>query len=156
METKGMEEIYLKAANILNEMIPEPWKKIYLYAEVSEDSRQVYYYYFPFEEDVPVYNLDIVKKFDVEEQKYEDLEDELYDCFTYLWEEFGEQNQEKWTNLTFKLEHTGEFDIDYNYDDLSEADSYEQQIIWEYKNMGLITEGNRPKKIIDKYVSENS
>lgn len=27
----------------------------------------------------------------------------------------------------------GEFSIDYNYDDLSEADPYEQQGIWEYK-----------------------
>ncbi|PLR81665.1 cytoplasmic protein [Bacillus canaveralius] len=144
-----MEQLYQNAVEILNNMIPVPWEKIYLYAEVSEDSRQIYFYFYPEGETVPVYSLDIVKKFNLQEDDFEQLEDELYDCFTEIWEEFGNQKQEKWTNLTFTLDHTGDFNIEYNYDDLSEVDSYEQQIIWEYKNLGLITEGERPKKIIE-------
>ncbi|MFJ5621617.1 immunity protein YezG family protein [Peribacillus loiseleuriae] len=131
-----------------------PWLKIYLYAEVSEDSRQVFFYFYTLDKSVPVYSLDIVKKYNLEEQDLEELEDELYECFTELWEEFGNQNQEKWTNLTFAIDNTGNFNIDYYYDDLSEVDSYEQQIIWEYKIMGLLTEGDRPKAIIEKYISE--
>ncbi len=37
-----MEMLYEKAANILNEMIPEAWNKILLYTEVSEEGRKVY------------------------------------------------------------------------------------------------------------------
>lgn len=152
METSKMEELYQNAAEILNNMIPVPWKKIYLYAEVSEDSRQVIFYFYPEDKNVPIYSLDITNNFNVEEQYLDDLEDELYETFTELWDEFEKQKQEKWTNLTFILDNSGEFNIDYKYNDLSEVDSYEQQIIWEYKNMGIIGEGNRPKEIIDKYI----
>ncbi|WP_257350206.1 antitoxin YezG family protein [Pseudalkalibacillus decolorationis] len=48
-----------------------------------------------------------------------------------------------------------DFNIDYNYEDLSEVDSYEQQIIWEYKNLGIKTKGKRPQAIIEKYIAEN-
>ena len=34
--TKIIGEIFQKEANILNNMIPEEWVKIYLYAEVKE------------------------------------------------------------------------------------------------------------------------
>ncbi|MGJ7922911.1 immunity protein YezG family protein [Neobacillus sp. LXY-4] len=47
-----------------------------------------------------------------------------------------------------------EFNIDYNHEDLCEVDSYEQQIIWKYKNIGLIKEGERPKAIIQRYIQE--
>lgn len=148
-----MEDLYQRAAEILNNLIPVPWKKIYLYAEVSDDSRQVFFYFYPEEKNVPIYSLDIIDKYNVEEQYFEELEDELYDVFTELWDVFERQKQEKWTNLTFILDNSGEFNIDYNYNDLAEADSYEQQIIWEYKYLKKITEEDRPRAIIEKFLS---
>jgi hypothetical protein len=55
--------------------------------------------------------------------------DVLYDVFSELWDVLERQKQEKWTNLTFILDNSGEFNIDYNYNDLAEADSNDQQII---------------------------
>ncbi|ACK92486.1 immunity protein YezG family protein [Bacillus cereus] len=154
METNEMEKLYQNIAGILNDMIPVDWLKIYLYAEVSEDSRQVFFYFYSADESAPIYSLDIVEKYNVEGHYCEELEDELYECFTELWHEFERQKQEKWTNLTFTLNNSGEFNIDYDYSDLSEVDSYEQQIIWEYKHMGIVADGDRPKAIIDRYIAE--
>jgi uncharacterized protein (TIGR01741 family) len=153
METNKMEDLYQKAAEILSNLIPVPWKKIYLYAEVSDDSRQVFFYFYPEDKNAPIYSLDIINKYNVEDQFFEELEDELYDVFTELWNLFEIQKQEKWTNLTFILDNSGEFNIDYNYNDWAEADSYEEQIIWEYTYLNKITEEDRPRAIIEKYLS---
>ncbi len=150
-----MENIYQEIAYNLQSMIPGAWIKIHLYAEVWKGSRQVYFYFYPDGKSEPIYSLDIIKKYNVDEEAIEELEDNLYDCFTELSEEFSNQNQEKWTNLTLTIDTTGEFNIDYNYEDLSEVDPYEQQIIWEYKNLGIKTKGKRPQAIIEKYIVEN-
>ncbi len=68
---------------------------------------------------------------------------------------FKNQKQEKWTSLTFILENTGEFNIEYNYEDISEQDSYEQRIIWKYKHLGIETKGERPQAIIQKHITES-
>ncbi|WP_144703219.1 immunity protein YezG family protein [Fictibacillus phosphorivorans] len=43
------------------------------------------------------------------------LENELYQNISRLHEEFLEQVQEKWTNLTYILENTGKLKINYGY-----------------------------------------
>lgn len=147
-----MEKLYQQAANLVNEMIPEPWDKIYLYTEVSEDSRQVYFYYYPEGQEIPIYSLDITDKYEINEDKFNELDDLLYDCFTELWEEFKRNKQEVWTNLTFILDNTGKFKIEFGYEDLSEADLYESKVIWKYKYLGLRTKGERANKIIENYI----
>jgi hypothetical protein len=81
-------------AEILSNLIPVPWKKIYLYAEVSDDSRQMFFYFYPEDKNAPIYSLDIINKYNVEDQFFEELEDELYDVFTELWNLFEIQKQE--------------------------------------------------------------
>lgn len=44
METqKKVGELYQKIAEHLNEMIPSQWKKIILYAEILDDSADIYF-----------------------------------------------------------------------------------------------------------------
>jgi uncharacterized protein (TIGR01741 family) len=129
LETKKMEVIYQRVANILNEMIPEDWRKILLYAEFREGYSQVFFYYYPMNEDKPVYNLDIVDIFNVDKRHYKSLKQELYNCFEELWNEF--KIQEQWTNLTYILDNTGRMKINYGYEDLSEINPVEKQEKWE-------------------------
>lgn len=154
MNTNKMEEIYQKTADVLDSMIPVSWRAIHLYAEVSKEARKVFFYFYPMNSDLPVYNLDIVDEYRVKDQEYEDLEDELYDLCSALWEEFDHQNQEQWSNLTLHLDHSGKFTIDYSYEDLSNVDSYEQQIVWEYIHLGIIPASGRPKSVIDQYLNK--
>ncbi|WP_221567099.1 immunity protein YezG family protein [Alkalihalobacillus sp. TS-13] len=131
METNKMESLYQVAATTLNEMIPEEWDKILLYSEVREGFSQVFFYYYPINEDSPVYSLDILDNFNIDPQYFKQLKQELYGAFEELWNEFKIQNQEQWTNLTFLLENTGQMKIEYGYEDVADLNHVEKQEQWE-------------------------
>lgn len=126
-----MEVIYQKVANILVEMIPEEWEKILLYAEVREGFSQVFFYYYPVNQEQPVYSLDIVDVFNIDKPLHRKLKQELYDCFEELWNEFMVQDQELWTSLTYILDNMGRMKLNYGYDDISEISPDEKQDKWE-------------------------
>lgn len=131
LETKHMENIYQNVADILVDMIPEEWEKILLYAEVREGFSQVYFYYYPTQQEKPVYSLDIPYVFNVDKRQHKEMKQELYECFEELWNEFKVQGQEQWSNLTFILDNTGQMKLNYGYDDISEISPDEKQEKWE-------------------------
>ncbi len=133
MKTKIMEQTYQQIANTLLNIIQEDWKQVLLYAEIREGYKKVYFYYYPESGGSPVYSLDIVELFNMVEDEYDGLENELYQNVSRLNEEFLEQGQKKWTNLTFILENTGKMNINYGYDDLSQLIPVEKQEQWEAK-----------------------
>ena len=126
-----MEAIYQKVANILVEMIPDEWEKILLYAEVREGFSQVFFYYYPVNQEQPVYSLDIVDMFNIDKPLHRKLKQELYDCFEELWNEFMVQDQELWTSLTYILDNMGKMKLNYGYEDISEISPDEKQDKWE-------------------------
>ncbi len=91
----------------------------------------MYFYYYPESGGSPIYSLDIVEIYNMVESEYDRLENELYQNISRLHEEFLEQGQEKWTNLTYILENTGKLKINYGYDDLSQLSPVEKQEKWE-------------------------
>lgn len=131
METKLMEQIYQRIANTLVNIVPEEWEKIFLYAEIRENYKKVFFYYYAQSRVEPVYSLYITDLFNISEDDYDELENELYNCFTRLWEEFRVQEQEQWTSLTFILDSTGKMKINYGYKDISELSPIEKQDKWE-------------------------
>ena len=132
-----MEQIYQQIANTLVNIIPEEWEKIFLYAEIREGYKKVFFYYYTQFIVKPVYNLDITSLFNISEEEYDELENKLYNSFTRLWEEFRVQGQEQWTSLTFILDNSGKMKINYDYKDVSELSPIEKQDKWEaeYLNM---------------------
>ncbi|MGV2804247.1 DUF600 family protein [Clostridium perfringens] len=157
METKKMGEIYGVIANKLNDMIPDKWEKIYLYAEVLDDSREVYFYFKSLTNKELVYGHDIPKIYNVDKSIYRQLLRELVSSIVELYNEYKENNEDVWTNLTFFLENTGRFNIKYNYDDIlnSEFTAGERQIIWEYEVLGIEPELDEYKEIINMYLKSN-
>ncbi|WP_336047137.1 immunity protein YezG family protein [Solibacillus ferritrahens] len=47
----------------------------------------------------------------------------------------------------------GKFKIDYDYEDLSEADDYERRIIWKHKYLNLLPEDEDDKKFLEEYLN---
>lgn len=131
MDTNKMEQTYQQVANTLVNIVPEEWTKIFLYAEYREGYRKVFFYYYPKTELKPVYSLDITDSFNIDEDEFDELDNELYNSFSRLWEEFREQEQEQWTNLTFILDNTGKMEIKYGYEDISELNPVDKQAKWE-------------------------
>ncbi|MCE5287478.1 MAG: antitoxin YezG family protein [Pelosinus sp.] len=137
MDTKGMEKLYPKIAKVLVDIIPEDWDKVYLYAEIREGYRQVFFYYYPEKSNSPIYSLDITDKFNINEKQFDERETQLYNCFSELRKEFEIQKQELWTNLTFILDSTGKMKLDYGYEDLSQISPVEKQDKWEAKYLSM-------------------
>lgn len=48
--------------------------------------------------------------------------------------------------------HEGDFKIDYEYEDLSNADDYERRIIWKHKYLNLLPEDEDDQKFLEEYL----
>ncbi|MES9779124.1 TIGR01741 family protein, partial [Bacillus velezensis] len=86
---------------------------------------------------------------------YDQLLIEHQELFEELKEEFKLGNQDIWTNLTLKLENTGKFSIDYNYDDVlsSELDDLQRRDVWKYQNLGILPADEEDRKFIEEYLN---
>lgn len=151
MEQK-LNEIYGKVANTLNKTIPEKWDKVLLYGEVNEDTRTAYFNYYPAGKKESVYSHDIPQIFNIPKLEYRKQLRQLLDNLEELWNEFKNNGQEPWTNLTFILENNGKFNIEYDYTDLSNANDVERHAIWDYKYLGIIPEDEYTKKFVEEYI----
>lgn len=135
-----METIYQKIANTLTTIIPEEWEKVYVYAEMREGYKRVFFYYFPKGRKEPIYSLDISDRFLLDEDEYESNEYELYKMFSELRKEFQDQGQEPWNALTFILDDTGKMKIDLVYEDVSQTSPVDKRSFWESKYLGIRSE----------------
>lgn len=148
-----MGQLYQQIAEQLNEMIPCEWTKIILYAEILDDSSEVYFFFNTLQSEENIYSHDIPKQFDVSKKIYVSLLIELQELFEELREEFKANNQDIWTNLTLKLYNTGKFSIDYDYTDViaSDLNGTQRQMIWEYQNLGILPEDGNDKEFVISY-----
>lgn len=151
METQ-LGKIYQQIGETIVEMIPEEWEKVYLYGEVAEGFCRAYFFYYPKNNKTPVYFHDIREKFNNHEDEFLRLKSQLFDLLVELWETFKKHDQEPWTNLTLFLDSSGKFKIDYDYEDLSDVNPLHQQIIWEYKHLGLIPENQEDREFLEEYL----
>lgn len=142
-----------KICNKINDMIPEEWNKVYIYGEVTEGAGVAAFYYYPQDKDRYVFSADIIDLFDIDENEFSNDEYELLKLFEQLQQEFKNSDQEVWTSVTIYLESTGKFKVDYDYTDLSDADDYNRQIIWEYKHLGVMPEDEDDKQIVEGYIN---
>ena len=66
--------------------------------------------------------------------------------------EFIDNNQEPWTNFTMSFDNTGKFNINFDYDNLSNTNSHERKTIWDYKHLGIMPKSNLGKKYLEAYL----
>ncbi|MCY8951431.1 antitoxin YezG family protein [Bacillus atrophaeus] len=158
METEKMGQLYQKIAEQINDIIPSEWNRVVLYAEILDDSREVYFFFNSNESDEFIYSHDIPEHFQVSEQIYDDLLIKLQNLFDELRNEYKENNPEVWTNLTLKLESNGKFSIDYDYEDViaSELNGTQRQVVWEYKHLGLFPRSKRSKEFLENYLEKHN
>jgi uncharacterized protein (TIGR01741 family) len=152
MNDEKLSKLYSEIAEIVIDTIPDKWFKIYLYGEVGEGVQESYFYYYPEEGATPIYSHNIVELFNVSEEEYFKKWHCLLDCIKTMKKEFIDNNQEAWTNFTMIFDKTGKFKIDFNYDDLSNENSHERMVIWEYEHLRIMPKSNSGKKYLEKYL----
>ncbi|WP_288144066.1 TIGR01741 family protein [Bacillus subtilis] len=154
METKKMQDLYQLISQKLNDIIPCEWTKIYLYAEVLDDSTMVLFHFRTPGNNQIIYSQDIPSHYNVSKDIFKTLLRKLRELFEELRTEHRNNNDDVWTNLTLTLDSSGKFQLDYNYDDIlaSEFDGYERIAIWEYKNLGILPEDEDDKEFVISYL----
>lgn len=153
MNEEQLERLYQQIAEVVAETIPEEWSKIYLYGEIVEGSQTAYFYYYPEGSDKPIYSHEITELFTVSELEYTEKWHRLVDFIQELWRAFKDNGQDPWTNLTMVFDRIGKFNIDFNYDDLSNTDPHQRKTIWKYVHLGIIPKSNSGKRHLEKHLS---
>jgi len=83
---------------------------------MDEDySSGIYFHYYSKEDEKYVYSLDIEDIFKIDKKEEDKKENELRNYFKELKDEFKDNKQEVWTNLTMYVREDGEFKIEYDY-----------------------------------------
>ncbi|MED0757039.1 antitoxin YezG family protein [Aneurinibacillus thermoaerophilus] len=152
MDEIRLNSIYQKIAQTVIETIPEEWLKVFVYGEITEDVRTSFFYYYPDNNSIPTYSHDIPNLFGIDKEEYKKLWRQLLDGLEELWYEFKNNGQEPWTSITFIFDNKGDFKIDYDYEDLSDADDNERSIIWEHKYLGLIPKDEDDRLFLEEYL----
>ncbi|OMI28476.1 cytoplasmic protein [Bacillus haynesii] len=155
MDENKLNTIYQEIAETVVETIPEEWSKVLIYGEILEDVQKGFFYYYPEGNDSPVYCHNIPEFFSIEKEDYRNLWRQLINNLEKLWYEFKNSDQKTWTSLTMIIQSDGEFNIDYDYEDLSDADDYERRIVWEHKYLGLWPEDEDDKEVLEQYLESN-
>ena len=160
--TKNMKEKYEKIQNYLFSLIPEKWDEIHLYASVgvttqeisNEEKGELFFYYLPKgilrKRAINVY--EVPQRFNLNEEQYLKIVEELYNCIKSLQQDFFETEQEIWTNVTISIANF-RFKVEYKYDVLpsTEEEIYERNVIWKYKYLKIGGENKKERTILDNY-----
>ena len=163
-ETPKMRKLYLDIQDKLFYMIPESFSKIYLYTSIIDQVRgmpigEMFFYYFPkgLFKKKPVNVYEIPNKFNIEEDVYSKLINDLYNTIKKLRDETIASGQKLWTNFTLSIEDY-KFSIEYHYDDITQSpySNYERHIIWRYKYLqtDIHTYSRKEQNLIKKYLQE--
>ncbi|AMA51386.1 hypothetical protein AN935_03555 [Bacillus inaquosorum] len=149
--------MYQLISQKLNDIIPCEWTKIYLYAEVLNDSTMVLFYFKTSEKHQLIYSQDIPAQYNVSKDIFKTLLREIREIFEELRVEHKKNIDQIWTNLTLTLESNGQFQLDYNDDDIlaSELDGYQRIALWEYNTLGILPEDEDDKEFLISYLNLN-
>lgn len=136
-----IKDLYSEIRKCLFYMIPEKWESIYLYASViqrdnGEETGEMFFYYFPKSiiKRNPINVYQIPQKFNLNEEEYIKLTDELYNYIKKLRHECQKYDKINWTNITISIENV-EFLAEYNCEDLINSiySNEDRMAIWQYK-----------------------
>lgn len=151
-----MNQMYPMIVEHVIDMIPDGnWHEIYLYAEILDGSRVVYFYFNTSENEDFIYSHDIPEKYKVSEKIYDNLLVELQNKFYDLRQIFIDNDQEPWTNLTLTLKYSGKIKINYDYEDILNSAIFptQRQMIFEYQYLGLLPQSEKNRQLIQNYIN---
>lgn len=153
MDATKFDTLYSKIARIITKMIPEKWSKVYLFCAKEEDTQQSFFYYYPTTNDKPVYSLDIPEMFEMNDDQYEDLKDQLFDYLENLWMAFKQNGNEPWTTFTMNFDDSGHFQSEYGYEELKFG-PFQRRLIWEYNHLGIVPTDDYAKEVLEEGLKE--
>ncbi|KJF45744.1 immunity protein YezG family protein [Bacillus altitudinis] len=151
---ESIERYYKKIAETINEMIPCDWDKVWMYAEILDDSAGINFYFTETNNEERIYGHHIPERYSVSDYVYDHLLVELSEDFEELKKEYIKNGLGTWTTATLELERSGRFSIDYGYEDILNTGLYgiQRREVWEYKTFGILPEDEEDKEAVLNYI----
>lgn len=158
-------EIHKEIQQKIYRLLPEKFKKLYLYAsmiDAREDKNgEMFLYYFPtgILKKNPVNIYMIPDMFDIDEEQYKKMLEDLYNTIKKLRSNYKLDKGKRWTSVTITIEDV-KYKAEFDYEDIvnSKYDNFERHIIWRYKYLGLPIESytRTERKIIEESLEEET
>ncbi|MBI1630318.1 immunity protein YezG family protein [Bacillus safensis] len=152
-----MEELeinYKKIAESINELIPCDWDKVWMYAEILDDSAEIVFYFKEQNGNEYVNGHQIPHKYSVNKSTYIHLLYELSEIFEALKKAYIQNDLGAWTTATLQLDYKGKFSIEYGYDDVYSLgiDNVQRIAVWEYETFGFLPDDEEDKEAVLNYI----
>lgn len=159
-----MQEHYDKILKQLFYMIPEKWDRVYLYASVVDHFKEVqtgemFFYYFPKSmiRKNPINVYEIPAKFNIDENGYLKLAENLYNEIKLLRKAMIAIGEEAWSNVTIWVKDC-KFNAEYSYENLQQSryTNEDRHLIWRHEYLGipLSSYSKKEKNMIEEYLEE--
>ncbi len=133
---KFNEEYYGVIAQLLNDFIPVKWEKIWLCAEIGDESVATFFYYLTEDKEL-LQGGTICDDFNVSNDEFLKFNSQLVRTLQDLNDDYVKNGQEKWTIMTFSLDSDWKFKTDYQYEDLGETSARKRRKVWKEKYLNL-------------------
>ncbi|HEX9063134.1 MAG TPA: immunity protein YezG family protein, partial [Clostridia bacterium] len=131
MATSDIEIIYRQIKNKIVKIIPEPWGKIFVYAEVENKSTGLSFFYQPINiKNQYVYFTEIHHKFNTSVGQENDTLIEIYKILNRL-KERCRVDSISWTNVTLIFDKDKNIQVEFGHDDNSKFTFEERKQNWE-------------------------
>ena len=157
MEEK-LNKVYNKIANHLNSVIPIEWDKVYLLGEVEKEQASYSATFYCIESGTK----DIKRCFKLmDEHGIDDhiAHKDLMYMILELNNCFKDEGKDLWEQVSFCLENTGKFNVEFFYDVMHENDGggLPREVVWANKTFGFNPpEGNYLRKLLDQYKGKDT
>ena len=161
-DNENIKNIYSKIQRQLLYMIPEKWESIYLYASIKEkinhlETGELFFYYFPkgILRKNPINSYEIPYKFNLDEEGYIKLIENLYLLIKKLKKEFEQIEEEQWNSVTIKIEKF-HFNVEFYCENYGRDE--EIHLIWEHENLRVPLERytKKTRQIIMNYLQDEN
>ncbi|TYS31220.1 immunity protein YezG family protein [Bacillus pumilus] len=149
-----IEENYKEIAAIINEMIPVEWDKVWMYAEIVDDSLEVNFYFCNSDSEELIYGHNIPEKYSVSNSIYKKLLLKLLHTLENLKKEYIKNGFGDWSTAIIKMEQPGKFSIEYGYEDIYSLgiDGDQRIAVWEYEKFGFLPDDQEDKEAVLNYL----
>lgn len=163
--TPEIKQVYTGIQHQLNNLIPEKWESIYLYASVIKQLNnlerwEMYFYYIPtgILRKNPINVYEIPAKFNVDEDEYLELVDNLCNTIKNLRKEYRNSYQKDWTNVVIAIKDE-QFLIEYNNDNLAKSkySSQDRHLIFKHKYLNIPVQSfsKNERKVVQNFIEND-
>ncbi len=153
MDEKVFAPYYEKIANQLNEIIPDKWIEIVMYAEELGDVRSAIFYFKQANSVEFVYGNKIPDIYGVDRKTYFNLLKGISNTVKELRSEFIKLNMQPWSAITFFLDQSFKFKTEFHYELQKDVGCYERGVHWAYENLSVSPTDEFGKQVLQEYLT---